>query len=143
MADADKDTSAKRSPRSKQKENRKCRGTTANDKSSQRKRALRVAEEPQADWMSEEDAQFVLSILLSGRICRPTPFAEIAKDCPAVWRRALEVFNYKEAARTWLETRSPIFDGRRPISVAMQIGGSRKVLQQLKKLLRAKVKRDK
>jgi hypothetical protein len=89
----------------------------------------------QDDWINEENAWFLLSTLLSGKICRPTPYAEIARDCPAVWQRALRVFaGNKSAARKWLETRSSIFDGRRPIAVALQIGGRQKVMQVLKRL---------
>jgi len=90
---------------------------------------------PDTERLDADDARFLLSALLSGKLCRPTPFAEIAEDCPEVWSRALQVFaGNKGAARNWLETRSPIFHGRRPIAVAMQIGGRRRVLQELNKL---------
>lgn len=95
----------------------------------------RADEEPEADWMSEEDAWFLLSTIFGGHICCPTPFAEIAQDCPTVWRSALRAFaGDKSAAREWLETRSSLFQGRRPLAVATQIGGQRKVVEELKKL---------
>ena len=98
-------------------------------------KAIEAREKQQTDWINEENAWFLLSTLLSGKLCRPTPYAEIAQDCPAVWHRALQVFaGDKSAARKWLETRSSIFDGRRPIAVALQIGGRRKVIRELKKL---------
>jgi hypothetical protein len=112
-----------------------CDRSAESHESSLPERGGTTGEEPEADWMNEEDAWFVLSTILSGQICRPTPFAEIAQDCPAVWRSALQAFaGDKLAAREWLETRSPLFDGRRPLAVAMQIGGRRKVMQELKKL---------
>lgn len=87
------------------------------------------------DEMNEDDAHALLFALISGRLCRPTPFAEIAQDCPEIWRHAVQVFGgNKEAARAWLETRSPIFDGRPPIAIAWKIGGRRIVLQELRKL---------
>lgn len=98
-----------------------------------------IDDQAEADWMNEENASFLLSAIFSGKLCRPTPFAEIAQDVPAVWRCALRVFEgNKKAARNWLETRSPIFQGRRPIAVAMQIGGRRRVLRELKKLLESR-----
>ena len=106
-----------------------------NNKFSPPERVGRTEEEAEADWINEEDAWFLLSTIFSGQICRPTPFGEIAQDCPTVWRSALQAFSGdKSAARKWLETRSPLFDGRRPLTVAMQIGGRRKVMQELKKL---------
>ena len=112
-----------------------CDRSAESHESSLPERVGTTGEEPEADWMNEDDAWFLLSTILSGRICRPTPFAEIAQDCPAVWRTALKTFaGDKSAARKWFETRSPLFRGRRPIAVAMQLGGQRKVMQELKKL---------
>jgi len=100
---------------------------------------VEIDDQDEADWINEETASFLLAATFSGKLCRPTPFAEIAQDLPAVWRCALRVFEgNKEAARNWLENRSPIFQGRRPIAVAMQIGGRRRVLQELKKLSESK-----
>lgn len=119
----------------KQEASNNCDRSAESHESSLPKRVGTTAEEPEADWMNEEDAWFLLSTILSGRICRPTPFAEIAQDCPAVWRSALQAFaGDKSAARDWLETRSLLFDGRRQLAVAMQISGRRKVMQELKKL---------
>lgn len=86
--------------------------------------------------MIEEDAQLLLLALFGGRPWRYTPFEEIAQDCPAVWRRALETFGNRMAARKWLETRSPAFGGKCPYIVALQVGGRRKVLRELQKLAR-------
>jgi hypothetical protein len=130
-----KDRTDTRIRQSKQRTSNKCFRSAENTEPSLPERIGRADEEPEADWMNEEDAWFLLSTILSGQICRPTPFAEIAQDCPAVWRSALQAFaGDKLAAREWLETRSPLFDGRRPLAVAMQIGGRRKVMQELKKL---------
>jgi hypothetical protein len=115
--------------------NKKWDRSAENNESSPPGKVGKVDEKPEADWMNEEDAWFLLSTIFSGQMCRPTPFDEIARDCPAVWRSTLQAFaGDKSAAREWLETRSPHFDGRRPLAVAMQIGGKRKVMQELKKL---------
>ena len=112
-----------------------CDRSAESHESSLPERVGTTGEEPEADWMNEEDAWFLLSTIFSGQLCRPTPFDEIAQDCPAVWRSALLAFaGDKLAAREWLETRSPLFEGRRPLAVAMQIGGPSKVMQELKKL---------
>ena len=81
---------------------------------------------------------FIGACLLSGKLVVPTPFEELERDCHAVWQRALRVFGGdKNAARRWLETRSPAFDGRRPLAVAMQVGGRRKVLREMASLARS------
>ena len=130
-----KDTADNRHCQPKQRSSNKWDRSAENNESSLPERVGRNDEEPEADWMNEEDAWFLLSTIFSGQLCRTTPFAEIAQDCPAVWRSALQAFAGDElAAREWLETRSPLFDGRRPLAVAMQVGGGRKVMQELKKL---------
>lgn len=129
------DTAYNRHCQPQQRSSNKCVRPAENNESSPPERVGITEEDPEADWMNEEDAWFLLSTILSGQICRPTPFAEIAQDCPAVWRSALQAFaGDKSAAREWLETQSPLFDGRRPLAVAMQVGGGRKVMQELKKL---------
>lgn len=138
LGNMDNDGADKRICPSKQTASNKCKASP--ETSSRTKKAPTNDHEDAADWMTEEDAWFLLETILCGKICRPTPFAEIAQDCPAVWKRALQVFEgNKEAARKWLETRSSLFDGRRAISVAMQIGGRRKVLQELKRLSESKL----
>lgn len=136
LGNMDNDGADKR--QSEQTASNKCKASPGT--SSPPEKAPTIDHEDAAGWMTEEDAWFLLETILCGKICRPTPFAEIAQDCPAVWKRALQVFEGdKEAARKWLETRSSLFDGRRPISVAMQIGGRRKVLQELKRLSESKL----
>lgn len=129
------DTADNGNRRPKRRASNKCDRSEENNESLLPDKVGGTDEEPEADWMNEEDAWFLLSTIFSGQICRPTPFAEIALDCPAVWRSALHAFaGDKSAAREWLETRSPLFDGRRPIAIAMQVGGRRKVMLELKKL---------
>ena len=48
------------------------------------------------DGMNEEDAWFLMEAVLSGELCRPTPFEEIAEDCPEVWSPR---YKYSQATR--------------------------------------------
>jgi hypothetical protein len=92
-------------------------------------------QESEPDWITEEDAECVLLAVFSGKPWRFTPFRQIAEDCPAVWNRALEVYRGdRVAARKRLKTRSQAFDGKCPYTVALQVGGERKVLRELRKL---------
>jgi hypothetical protein len=109
-----------------------------------RKRTVSPAEEPGCDdegqsiGLDKEDLKFISSALLSGELHVPTPFDEIERDCPQVWRKAVQTFAGKNfEAREWLETRSPALAGQRPYAVAMQIGGERKVLRELRRIARA------
>jgi hypothetical protein len=100
-------------------------------------------EESEPNWITEQHAELVLLALFGGTPWRYTPFEEIAKDCPAVWERALEVFGgNRVTARKWLETRSPAFEGKCPYTVALQVNGEQKVLRELKRLARARAKRS-
>ncbi len=96
-------------------------------------------EESEPNWRIDEDAEVLLLALFGGKPWRYTPFEEIAKDCPAVWKCALEFFGGdRVAARKWLETRSPAFQGKCPYTVALQVHGEQKVLCDLKRLARAR-----
>jgi len=100
-------------------------------------------EESEPDWMSDQDAELLLLALFGGKPWRYTPFAEIAKDCPEVWQRALEVFGgSRVAARKWLESHSPAFEGKCPYTVALRVGGERRVLRELERLARVRAKRS-
>lgn len=92
-------------------------------------------QESEPDWITEDDAESLLLALFSFKPWRFTTFAQIAEDCPVVWKRALEVFHGDRAtARKWLETHSAAFKGKCPYTVALQVGGERKVLRELQKL---------
>lgn len=89
-------------------------------------------------WMNEENARFILSATFSGKLSRPAPFEEIEQDCPAVWKQALQVFRgNRVAARRWLESRAPAFNGQRPYVLALRVGGRQKVLRELRRMGRA------
>ena len=85
--------------------------------------------------MSKDDPEPLLLALFSGKPRRPTPFAQIAEDCPAVWKRALEAFHgERAAARRWMETPSAVFKWSCPYTVALQVDGEGKVLREVQKL---------
>jgi len=85
--------------------------------------------------MTEADDEPLLLALFSGKPRRPTPFAQIAEDCPAVWKRAVGTFHgNRVAARRWLETPSVVFKWKSPYTVALQAHGERKVLRELQML---------
>jgi len=108
-----------------------------------RKRTVSPAEESgcsdegQSIGLDKEDLKFISSALLSGKLLVPTPFDEIERDCPQVWRTTIQTFaGNKFEARKWLETCSPALAGQRPYAVALQIGGEREVLRELTRIAR-------
>lgn len=94
---------------------------------------------PGPSWVDQLDdgaLQFLFDAMTSGQLIARTPFEELEREHPILWRKAVQVFGDKEAARDWLETRSTGFGGQRPLSVAMKVGGKEEVLKELHRLSR-------
>lgn len=76
-----------------------------------------------------------IEALLFGRFTAPTPIEEIAGLCPGVWRRAVRVFEGDEnAARDWMDSPSSLLADESPLLITLRVGGTRKVLQALRKM---------
>lgn len=92
---------------------------------------------PGPNWVDQLDdgaLKFIFDALTSGQLIARTPFQELEREHPILWRRAQQVFGSREIARDWLETRTELFRGQRPLSVAMRGGGEKRVLRLLDRL---------